>query len=748
MLDLLFTSNPTLIQSVKPLPGISDHDSIVQVDFNSTVQFQKNKAHRVYNFRKADFDKIRAELRDFSEGYFSNHPDSSSVDQNWNSLKNKLLDLREKHVPSKMSSTRHNIPYITREIKGKIRQKQRQYNRAMKSQKQDDWSLFRKLRSQVQTSLRSARWKYINEVIGPSLKEKPKAFYQYVKKLRQDSTGIQQLLYKGCFKSSSKEKADVLGKHFESVFTAEPDNMALPTILPSQFPTMQNIEISVNGVEKLLKKIEPGKATGPDNIQAILLKETAPEISPILTHIFNQSLQSGVLPSDWKEAHIVPVFKKGDKTKAENYRSISLTSIACKTLEHIVVSSIMKHLDAYSILSSCQHGFRRNHSCETQLLLLTQDLSHSYKRKKQVDMIMLDFSKAFDKVPHNRLLLKLRHYGIHDHNLKWIRAFLTNRKQSVVLEGAKSKAAHVVSGVPQGTVLGPTLFLLYINDLPGQVSSTTRLFADDCMLYREINSTADTKILQKDLDALQQWENTWLMSFNPSKCSVLRSCPSRSPINSSYSIHNTTLQRSNICKYLGITISDDFKWSSHIATITKKANQQLGFVRRNTRQLPRSFREAAYKSLVRPHLEYCSSVWDPYTTSDTQKLEKIQRRAARYVTGDYKRCSSVTEMIKELEWPSLSERRTAGRLTMVYKILNGLVAIPPEEFFNRSTSRTRKNHNLTLLTYQPRGNVDKFAFVQRSIPEWNKLPGSVVHANSLDHFQGLLLEHLSQAPVE
>ena len=215
----------------------------------------------------------------------------------------------------------------------------------------------------------------------------------------------------------------------------------VPTILLSQYPTMQNIEISANGVEKL--KIEPGKTTGPDNIQAILLKETALEISPILTHIFNQSLQSGVLPSDWKEAHIVPVFKKGDKTKPENYRPISLTSIACKILEHIVVSSIMKHLDAYSILSSCQHGFRRNHSCEMQLLLLSQDLSHSYKRKKQMDMIMLDFSKAFDKVPHNRLLLKLRHYGIHDHNLNWIRAFLTNRQQSVVLEGAKSKAAPV-----------------------------------------------------------------------------------------------------------------------------------------------------------------------------------------------------------------------------------------------------------------------------------------------------------------
>ena len=217
-------------------------------------------------------------------------------------------------------------------------------------------------------------------------------------------------------------------------------------------------------------------------------------------------------------------------------------------------------------------------------------------------------------------------------------------------------------------------------------------------------------------------------------------------MNYSYYIHNTVLQSCKSGKYLGVTLSDNFKWSSHIALICKKANQQLGFVRRNTRFLPQSFKEAAYKSLIRPHLEYCCSVWDPHTVADTQNLERIQRQAARYVMADYRRTSSVTSMISKLKWPSLSSRRTASRLSMVYRIANDLVAIPQTKFFTLSTTTTRKNHDKCFQTYRPRGNIDKFAFSQRTIPEWNKLPNQVVNAVSLDSFQNLLRNYLDSSP--
>ena len=209
-----------------------------------------------------------------------------------------------------------------------------------------------------------------------------------------------------------------------------------------------------------------------------------------------------------------------------------------------------------------------------------------------------------------------------------------------------------------------------------------------------------------------------------------------------YTIHETVLTRSKTYKYLGLHLSDDFKWTTHISRITKKAYQQLCFVRRNTRNLPKSFGETAYQSLIRPHVEYCSSVWDPHTLSDTQKIERIQRQAARYVTGDYRRSSSVSEMLHNLKWTNLSTRRSVNRLTMIYNILNGHSAITPNNFFE--FNRREKLHNFTLRTYQPRGNIDKFAFVQRSIPEWNTLPNVIVQANSTEQFRVLLEKHRLQ----
>jgi hypothetical protein len=555
--------------------------------------------------------------------------------------------------------------------------------------------------------------------------------------------GIQQLRDEGILKAESKDKANILGKQFESVFTQE-DTSHIPVKSSLPYPSMPKIQVQRKGVEKLLQNINSNKAAGPDKLPDRVLKEMASEISTVLTHIFNQSLATGQLPKDWIQANIVPVYKKGDKTRAENYRTVSLTSIACKLLEHIVVSGVLKHTDKYKILSVFQHGFRSGHSCETQVLLTAHDLAAAHNRKSQVDMAILDFSKAFDKVPHERLLQKLYHYGIRGNTLAWMRSFLTLRTQSVTIEGEKSSPARVASGVPQGTVLGPMLFLLYINDLPDNIMSRVRLFADDCVLYREIHDPSDAVKLQEDLNTLQQWELTWLMEFNPAKCNVVRFSPTRKPILSDYYIHGTLLERTYTHRYLGVLFSEDFKWSNHIDELVKKGNRHLGFVRRNTRGLPRDFKQAAYKSLVRPHMEYCATVWDPHTKKDINRVEQVQRRAARFVNNDYRMTSSVTHMVSKLEWGTLAQRRMISRLTMVYRIIRGEVAIPREYFFTENKSRQLRNNNgIKLHRYKPRTDIDKYAFAQRSVPEWNSLPAHIVNSESTEKFRKLLTEYLS-----
>jgi len=345
---------------------------------------------------------------------------------------------------------------------------------------------------------------------------------------------------------------------------------------------MNSIQVSTAGINKLLGNLKPHKAPGPDNISPRVLKELRHVISPILQVIFQRSLETGHVPDDWREANIAAVFKKGERYKASNYRPISLTAICCKIMEHVIASHIMDHLESHQILYKLQHGFRRLRSCETQLIDMVHQLAQQRNSGTQSDLIIMDFAKAFDKVSHSRLLLKLDHYGIRGKTLQWISSFLRNRSQRVVLEGESSETAPVTSGVPQGTVLGPILFLIFINDLPDHAQHcTVRLFADDCVLQMEVRNEDDCLKLQDDIDNIGRWERQWLMEFNPIKCEVMSVPASRNPIWYSYTLHGHELKRTKETKYLGVTIQADLRWNSHVNKTVIKANHTLGLLRRN-----------------------------------------------------------------------------------------------------------------------------------------------------------------------
>ena len=459
----------------------------------------------------------------------------------------------------------------------------------------------------------------------------------------------------------------------------------------------------------------------------------ADDLSPAFTALLNKSLDSGVLPSTWKDAWVTPIFKKGTRNDPANYRPVSLTSIICKVAEHIICSHVLDHLDEHQILSDANHGFRQGYSCETQLLLTTHDLLKHHDRRHQVDAGILDFSKAFDTVPHRRLISKLRPYGIDGRILLWLQAFLSDRRQLVLCDGVKSQFAPVTSGVTQGTVLGPLLFLLHINDLPSVVDPNTsvRLFADDALVYRVINTIIQDQVtLQQDFARLEGWAKASGMVFNASKCYVMHIHRGNSTKSYFYQICGEFLSPVTNEKYIGVHITQDLSWSLHIDRVATKASQKLGFIRRNLRGAPAQCKQLAYIALVRSGMEYATTIWDPHINVHSNKLEKIQHRAARWATSQYSHRTSVTSLVDQLKWHPLEDRMRIQRLAFLYKIPHHKVAVPMSsiDLYNSRPARGKDTNQSKLQITRASTEQFRKSFGIQIVKDWNALPQSTISA--------------------
>ena len=415
--EYFFTNNQTLINNSKVIPGISDHES-VYVESSLRPFINKSLPRQVFQYHKANFVTLKEKLIGKMDYFLALSPHSNCNDL-WIFFRDSLLSVMDECIPKKtVRDKKNHKPWITPHMKTL----QRRLSRLLRKTKQTNDSSIRqrylKTKAAVQKLRRQNYWQYINNLIDPPKEgeqnspSNQKRFWNYIKSLRRDNCGVSPLRdHEGKLNSAPLDKANILNRQYVSVFTKEdPSNIPSPAGEP--YPDMAKIEITEEGVCKLLRNLNPHKASGPDGLPGRILKECADEISPFLTTIFNKNLEEGNVPEDWKKASISAVFKKGDRHCAANYRPVSLTSLCCKIQEHILTSNIRRHLARYQILTDGQHGFRERRSCETQLLTLAHELASNLDNGCRTDLIILDFAKAFDKVPHQRLLRKLSHYGI------------------------------------------------------------------------------------------------------------------------------------------------------------------------------------------------------------------------------------------------------------------------------------------------------------------------------------------------
>ena len=446
------------------------------------------------------------------------------------------------------------------------------------------------------------------------------------------------------------------------------------------------------------------------------------------------------LPVEWKHANVSAIFKKGKRTAPQNYRPVSLTSVVCKVLESLIRDSIVNHMSENNLFSPKQFGFLAGRSTVLQLLKVLDIWTKILDQGGCIDVIYCDFMKAFDKVPHRRLLYKLEKYGITGNTLGWIESFLFDRTQLVTINNEKSGRAPVTSGIPQGSVLGPLLFVIYINDLPEVVDkdSYVFLFADDTKVSREIKSMRDKEILQNDIKNLLSWSDKWLLRFHPDKCLCMGIGYSDISDNIFYNMNGNILKTTDCEKDLGVFFDKDLNFEKHINQVIKKANCIMGITKRTFEYLDKTTFCLIFKGLVRPHLEYAAPVWSPHLIKHKEALENVQRRATKQVPG----LSHMTyeERLESLKLPTLAYRRTRGDMINAFKIVHGGFDGSIKEMLPRNIFGLRGNDKKLTIDAGDK-NIRTHSFTMRVRKIWNSLPNSVVNAKDVKKFEYELDKH-------
>ena len=730
-LDLVLSSEESMVQNVlveEPFET-SDHQVIRFEILSKKVECAKNTLK--YDYYKTDYNAVREDIKSFK---FDNSLNITEINQSWLNIKQNILNVRDKYVGFKKKA-KSKSKWATNKVR-KCREKKKKAWLEYTASGRDE-----RLHEIYKTHLRNSvnenrKAKRSFEVrLADNIKNDTKSFFAYVNSKKRANNKIGPLKDSlGNVIQNNTEAADLLNNYFASVFTRE-DIRSIPepelVFKGTQSQCLSEILITEEIVQDRLSRINTNKCQGPDEVHGKLLYEMRQELVKPLTELFKMSLDSSIVPQDWRDANVCPLFKKGSRSKTENYRPVSLTSIVGKVCESIIKDSLVQHLQEHNLIRNSQHGFTSGRSCLTNLLDFFESVTRELDEGNDVDLVYLDFCKAFDKVPHVRLIKKLEAHGITGKVKEWIISWLRNRRQRVCVEGELSDWVGVSSGVPQGSVLGPVLFLIFINDMDQGLVSKLDKFADDSKLCKGLSQQADVDALVTDLARLENWASLWQMEFNVEKCSVIHL--GRNNAQNQYQLGSVVLKSSNTERDLGVVVDKTMKFSEHINSTVSKANATLGMIRRSITCKSRTIITKLYKALVRPKLEYCVQAWRPYLQKDIDKIERVQRRATKMIED----CKSLCyeDRLKATGLISLESRRIRGDMIEVFKILKGINKTDKTRWFELAQNNRTRGHKLKLVKNRSRLEVRRNFFSQRVVSVWNNLPKVVVEADSVNSFK-------------
>lgn len=630
ILDLVFSTDNcdiAVIHSDDPVvPEESHHPALdIVIKLNTSNNLFRTNLYK-FNFKKADYSLLnqKISLADWSclDAY-------ENLDEAVFKFYSILFDLLIDCVPVTLCKSNDMMPtWYTTALKKLKNLRNHKWKKYCISKNYDDYLNYCQVRDEFTQKVQLS---YINYLVSlqQEMKIDPASFWRFIKTKQQSSTATTFKLND----TSSQDPAvitNLFADFFKNAFDNCDNNNISSNVNFENVNTYShlhdiNFNVTAEDILEEISKIDESYTCGPDGIPSIVLTKCTSLCTPLST-LFNKSIKDGYFPSAWKTSFIIPLHKKGCKENIENYRPIARLSAIPKIFEAMLCKTLYFHVK--SIIVDCQHGFMKKRSTTTNLLEFCNYCFKCFDKYSQVDCVFTDFSKAFDKLNHKVLLLKLRKLGLNDNFLNWIKSYLEHRKYSVLYNNYQSEVFTVGSGVPQGSHLGPLLFILFINDLPEVIKySEIQIYADDVKIFKDVNHLEDALRLQTDLNAFSDWCYKNKLLLNVNKCKKMTFSRKRDLFDYNYKINNSELADSEVSLDLGIHLDKKLDFRFHIDFIVKKANKLLGLIKRQCKEFTDPYAlKVLFVSFVRPILEYSSQLWSPHYDVHVNRLESVQKK--------------------------------------------------------------------------------------------------------------------------